>query len=247
LGAANRANEKRKTKMKIKTLILPAAAMVLLASLAAATLRAQDKSESEPKAKISKKEATKTALRAVPDGQIKEAELEQEKGLLIWSFDLATPDTKDTTEVHVDAKTGRLLSVEKESAKDEAREAKEDSDKKEGSEKKDHVGRKEAARIALSNAPFGKIKGVELEEEDGELVWSFKIVSKVRVNAITGRVAGREEEQEEQSSVRSHDREEDEPKAKGNKEDEDDKKGTESKKEGKKRKKGEKDDDDEKE
>jgi len=42
---------------------------------------------------------------------------------LIWSFDVATPNSKDITEVNVDAVTGEVVSVEKESAESEAKEA----------------------------------------------------------------------------------------------------------------------------
>jgi hypothetical protein len=42
---------------------------------------------------------------------------------LIWSFDIATPDSKDITEVNVDAVTGKVVSTEKEKAEDEAKEA----------------------------------------------------------------------------------------------------------------------------
>jgi len=73
--------------------------------------------------RISKDTAEKTALAKVPDGTIKEAEIEKEHGKLIWSFDMATPDTKDITEVNVDAMTGDVVSVEKESAESEAKEA----------------------------------------------------------------------------------------------------------------------------
>ena len=78
----------------------------------------------EAQAKISKADAEKIALEKVPGGTIKEGELEKEKGKLIWSFDMATPGTTDTTEVHVDAITGAVLSNEKETAKEEAKEKK---------------------------------------------------------------------------------------------------------------------------
>ena len=67
-------------------------------------------------AKISKETAQQTALAKVPDGTIKAAELEKENGKLQWSFELNTPDTKDITEVNVDAMTGDVISVDKESA-----------------------------------------------------------------------------------------------------------------------------------
>ena len=71
----------------------------------------------------------KTALAKVPNGTVKEAELEEEKGKLIWSFDIATPGTKDITEVNVDAITGKIVATEIEKAKDEAKEAKDEKKK----------------------------------------------------------------------------------------------------------------------
>jgi uncharacterized membrane protein YkoI len=81
-------------------------------------------------AKVSRADAEKTALAKAPNGTIKEGELEKEKGKLIWSFDITTPDTKDITEVNVDAITGDVVSVEKESAESEAKEAAGEKDKK---------------------------------------------------------------------------------------------------------------------
>jgi hypothetical protein len=73
--------------------------------------------------KVTKSRAEKTALTKVPDGIIKSAELEREHGLLIWSFDIAKPGTKNITEVQVDAKTGKIASVKIETPKDQATEA----------------------------------------------------------------------------------------------------------------------------
>jgi uncharacterized membrane protein YkoI len=64
-------------------------------------------------------QAQATAEAKVPAGKITEAELEKEKGRLIWSFDMSTPDSKDTTEVNVDAISGGVVNLETESGKDE--------------------------------------------------------------------------------------------------------------------------------
>ena len=100
----------------------------LIAALLAGCMTEKHEGDKEAKlaaqAKISKADAEKIALEKVPGGTIKEGELEKEKGKLIWSFDIATPGTTDTTEVHVDAITGALLSTEKETAKEEAKEKK---------------------------------------------------------------------------------------------------------------------------
>jgi len=47
----------------------------------------------------------------VPNGTIKESELEREHGHLQWSFDMAVPDQKDITEVNIDAITGDVLNI----------------------------------------------------------------------------------------------------------------------------------------
>ena len=85
----------------------------------------------EAEARVSRADAEKIAMDKVPGGTIKEAELEREKGKLIWSFDMATPGTKDVTEVNIDAITGAVIAVDKESAADEAREAKKEKHEKE--------------------------------------------------------------------------------------------------------------------
>lgn len=83
-------------------------------------------------AKISKETAQASALAKVPGGTVKEGELEKEKGKLIWSFDISTPDSKDIKEVAVDAITGDVIAVDTESPADQAKEAAEDAKKKKG-------------------------------------------------------------------------------------------------------------------
>jgi hypothetical protein len=68
---------------------------------------------------LSNVEAERIALTRAPGGTVKERELEQEHGKLVWSFDIATPGTSDITEVQVDARTGQIVSVEKETGEHE--------------------------------------------------------------------------------------------------------------------------------
>jgi len=78
--------------------------------------RHQDQAALQAQAKISQADAQKTALDQVPGGTVKTSELEKEKGKLMWSFDITTPGTSEVTEVEIDAITGKLIAVEKESA-----------------------------------------------------------------------------------------------------------------------------------
>jgi uncharacterized membrane protein YkoI len=59
------------------------------------------------RAKVSQEAARATALASVRDGRITEAEIEEEDGRLIYSFDIAVGN--DTYDVEVDAITGALL------------------------------------------------------------------------------------------------------------------------------------------
>jgi uncharacterized membrane protein YkoI len=75
-------------------------------------------------AKVTDEAARKTALARAPGGSIVKAELEKEKGKLIFSYDIKIPGKDGIQEVTVDATSGAVLSVEHESS---ASEAKEDS------------------------------------------------------------------------------------------------------------------------
>ena len=77
---------------------------------------------------VSMAAAKKTALARVDGGTIKSAELEKEKGKLIYSFDIVARD-KQIVEVNVDAKTGEVVAVEHESADKERAEAAADKHK----------------------------------------------------------------------------------------------------------------------
>jgi hypothetical protein len=72
-------------------------------------------------AKVKRNEAQRIALKQAPQGTIKSAEIENERGKLVWSFDISTPGTRDITEVLVDASTGAILSVAKETPKQQGR------------------------------------------------------------------------------------------------------------------------------
>ena len=76
--------------------------------------KADNHAKLQAQAKISKADAEAIAMSKVPNGTIKESELEKENGHLQWSFDMTTPDRKDITEVNIDAITGDVLNIGKE-------------------------------------------------------------------------------------------------------------------------------------
>jgi Peptidase propeptide and YPEB domain len=123
--------------MKLNRILVLLAATGIVASCSTGCVT-EEKREAklQAEAKISKEQAEKTALAKVPGGTIKEGELEKEKGKLIWSFDISTPNSTDIKEVQVDAITGEVASVKTESAAAEAKEKKKEKEEDEKDEKK---------------------------------------------------------------------------------------------------------------
>lgn len=72
---------------------------------------------------ISRAQATRIAVEAVPFGRISTAALEVEDGRMVYSFDIKQPGSDAITEIHVDAETGVVISRTQESAAEEASEA----------------------------------------------------------------------------------------------------------------------------
>jgi peptidase YpeB-like protein len=118
--------------MKIKSVIGSIAVAGILCGLVAGCATEQQKeAKLQAKAKITRAEAEKTALARVPGGTIKEGGIEKGHGKLIWSFDITTPGTADITEVAVDALSGQIVAVDKETPSDEAKEKKGKQEKEE--------------------------------------------------------------------------------------------------------------------
>jgi len=76
------------------------------------------------RAEVTLEHAQATALASAPGSRLLHAELEEEDGALIYSFDLRLEGETGVKEVHVDAHNGRIVSTEYESVEQEADEAK---------------------------------------------------------------------------------------------------------------------------
>ena len=109
--------------------------VIALAMAGNATAQVSAVKEEKPgllaQATVTPDSAKATALRAVAKGgTIREAEIEQEDGVLVYSFDIKLPGRKGIEEVLVDAKTGKVVKVEHEDAAAESAEEKKDAAKK---------------------------------------------------------------------------------------------------------------------
>jgi len=117
VGLENQVGQKMKNKIIVMGILAMATGVFGLTGCASEKER-----EMRSEAKITKEQALQTALAKAPGGTIKEGELERENGKLIWSFDISTPGTKNTTEVNIDAITGDIVSVSTETPEQEGKE-----------------------------------------------------------------------------------------------------------------------------
>lgn len=181
----------------------------------------KDKSDAKlaKQAKITMEQAREAALKRV-SGTIEDGELEKEKGKLVYSFDIRTSDGM-ITEVWVDAKTGKVINVEKEDAAKEASEKKQEKierNKKDDDDEESDASRKanqetyaKQARITMDEAKAialkeksGTITDQELEKKKGRILYSFDVkdasgkVFDIEIDAKTGKVLKVEEDKEDE-------------------------------------------------
>ncbi len=151
-------------------------------TLTTMAVRAADESDEAAAAhgaKISLQKAAKIALKSFT---ITQAELEQEHGRLVWSFDIAAPKSKQIIEMQVDAKTGKIVSVEIEGAEEENEKAEhaeqEGEERADGGEQRvDLEDLTPAARArvrALLPLDGGKIEKLTKENENGREVYDVE-------------------------------------------------------------------------
>ena len=74
----------------------------------------EDKPGLLKRAKIAPDSAIRLAQAAVPTGKVTAGEIEEEKGKLIYSFDIKVPGKSGITEIHIDPTTGAVVGREHE-------------------------------------------------------------------------------------------------------------------------------------
>jgi hypothetical protein len=88
--------------------------------------RSTTKDSLAAQAKITEATAQATALAKVPGGRVKAHELEREKGVLIYSYDIVVPGRLGIEEVNVNALDGSIVAARHEDKAAERLEAKQD-------------------------------------------------------------------------------------------------------------------------
>ena len=162
----------------------------------------QSQAELAKQAKITEEEATKAALEKVP-GTVKEVELEDEDGTIVYGIEVVSTDGTQK-EVKVDAKTGKVVKVEDDDEKDGEKKDEEENPVELAKQAK--ITEEEATKAALEKVP-GTVKQVELEDEDGTIVYGIEVVSTdgtqkdVKVDAKTGKIVKVEADDDEENDT----------------------------------------------
>ena len=89
--------------------------------------KVETQAELQKEAHMTMADARAMALKTVPTATIQAGEIEREGGMLIYSFDMKVPGKSGIDEVNIDAMTGKLVSHQHETPKDERAEAKADA------------------------------------------------------------------------------------------------------------------------
>ena len=156
----------------------------------------QDQLLLEKEATITKEESISIALKEV-SGKVTDVELEDEDGTIVYGVEIVDAQGIEH-DVKVDAKTGKVLKVEADD-EEETEGAEENdgevSDKAEQEQlaKLAKISQEEGISIALQEVK-GNVTDVELEDEDGTIVYGVEIVDAeglkhdVKVDAKTGKV-----------------------------------------------------------
>ena len=89
--------------------------------------KAETQADLQKEAKMTMADARAMALKTVAGATIQAGEIEREGGKLIYSFDMKVTGKSGIDEVNIDAMTGKLVSKQHETPKDERAEAKADA------------------------------------------------------------------------------------------------------------------------
>jgi hypothetical protein len=89
--------------------------------------KVETQAELQKQAHVTMADARTLALRTVPNSTVQAGEIEREGGKLIYSFDMKVAGKSGIDEVNIDAMSGKLISNNHETPKDERAEAKADA------------------------------------------------------------------------------------------------------------------------
>ncbi|SDO34487.1 PepSY domain-containing protein [Alkalicoccus daliensis] len=153
----------------------------------------------EEEMNVSLQEAEEIALSAFSSGKIDDRELETKNGRFVYELEVEIHD--EDGDVYVDAQTGKILHIESDlmpytkeagsSTENSLNEADSSPENQEGN--KEQITPAEAKEIALAHIGNGYVDDIELERENGSLMYEVEIEGNgddvdVYVDAYSGEV-----------------------------------------------------------
>lgn len=147
----------------------------------------QDQQETENQSgelAITPAQAAETALEARPDSRVVSLDLERTRGITVWEVEVVTTDAK--YEVEVDAATGAIVKDEQEHTSDLAK-----HNRRLDAATLTHT---EAIDIALELHPGATLVELDLDDDNGGVVWEIDVVTpdrakyELEIDATTGKV-----------------------------------------------------------
>lgn len=136
----------------IAVLTFSSALAIGAASAQGAPQSPQSMKEEKPgllaQATVTPDDARRLALARVPNGRIREQEIEMENGKLVYSFDMKVPKRRGVEEILIDAKSGALVAQEHEGPVQEKAEASREARKSDGAKRRaaEHKAREEKTK-----------------------------------------------------------------------------------------------------
>ncbi|MEM9954977.1 MAG: PepSY domain-containing protein [Chloroflexota bacterium] len=137
-------------------------------------------------ATISSDEAIAIALTIFPNSTVSDIDLDYEDGILVWDIEL----DGDARDVYVDAQTGNVLEFDSDSDSDNGSNNSVDNTNA-GGNPTATITADEAIAAALTIFPNSVVSDVDLDFEDGRLVWDIELDDDTRtvyIDAQTGSV-----------------------------------------------------------
>ncbi|WP_404430382.1 PepSY domain-containing protein [Sutcliffiella horikoshii] len=190
--------------MKIFTAVMAGAVLIGGISVGAEALKNEDTKETlkqvqvaEPsgeKAGITLAEASDIVLAKVENGVIHEAEKDRENGRLVYEIEVKNDEYE--FEFKVDAENGEIIKEEREERRGQKAATGENGNTENAAKDEAVISIGEAKGIAKKEVP-GELEDIELERENGKLVYEVEIKNHqngddddltVYVDAITGKV-----------------------------------------------------------
>ncbi|MEN3003978.1 PepSY domain-containing protein [Dehalobacterium formicoaceticum] len=160
----------------------------------------QDENVVLPTGGIDQASAEQKALASIPGGVVVTSELEEENGVIVYGVEIKTGNA--VHDVKVDAITGAILKSDQD-GDNESNEQGEENDEQElnAANTKTSITEEQAKQVALASVKDGVLKELELEDEDGVVVYGVEIQSgsniyDVKVDANSGSILKMDQDNE---------------------------------------------------